>query len=177
MSTERPTYEVQQESRPTYSAIIHGVVDHETLTGDQRIDVQAIDKMISTLKEDKVFEKSFEQNNGLTLGDKGRLTDKTDPNYSKDVLWGVHNPEEFVVAVLVNSPQLFDEQTSQWVDDEKRIQDWGRRMMRVATENPNDSDVESKLAKRRIGIVVMKEGEHFDIEFSAPQEEPQTVTS
>lgn len=179
MTVERSGVEtrLQTPNRISYSEIIHGVVGHEQLTPEQRIDIDAVDKMVGTIREDSVFAKSFLENHNLTIGDKGRLTDRSNPDYMKDLLWSVHNPEELYVAVIINGPEKYNEDTHEISDEHKHVQEWGRRMLRLATEVNEDDDIATKLAKRRMGNLVEKEGAHFDIDFNPLTDPTESVVA
>ncbi len=143
-------------SRVLYSQIAHGIVDHEQLSREDQVGFRAVDLMLAELRRDPAFERNFMETHGLTLNNRDRLSNPHDPNYRKDVLWSVHNPDDFFCSVIISSNEILDEK--------KHIQDWGKRLFSVATTHNGDDDDITRDARRLVGDLMLKEQAHFDID-------------
>lgn len=142
---------VMERPHTPYSKVINHVVGHESLTYEEQIQIKAIDIMVSALKQCD-FEGRF---GGFTTGDSARLTNRQDPNYGKDLLWGVHTPEEMFVATLVNA--TLDDHTDGFIND------WGTKMAEISQEDPDDNS-DTARAKKHIRELLEKEKQHFDVD-------------
>lgn len=179
MTVERPNVEIQKitNGRVNYSEIISGVVGHDKLTPDQRIDIRAVDLMVDALKDDGDFEQTLLEKRNLTIGNVDRLSKPSDPNYRHDLLWSVHNPEELFVGVLINGPIQHDENGDLITDGRRHVQEWGRRLLKVADSETADGNLEEVLAKKRVKGLILKESEHLEMDYALPGEIGTAVAS
>ncbi len=144
-------------SRVLYSEIAHGITNHEELSREDQVGFRAVDLMLAELTKDPAFEENFMSAHGLTLNDRERLTNPADPNYRKDILWGVHNPDDFFSTVLYCSNEILDE--------EKHIRNWGERLISAAmVKNEEDDDI-TREARGLVGSLMFKEQGHFGLDF------------
>ncbi len=145
--------------RPTipYSSLILDVEPHHDPTFEEKIQFRAIDFMLDTLRVDPVWEEHF-ASKGLTLGDIETLKVPG----GRDVLVGVHTPEDLIVAVGVNTQD--DHLSGEEISYEDKMREWGVRMRDFVKDvDENDHSLDAQ-AKRLIKDVISMEALHLGLD-------------
>lgn len=142
----------------SYFSFINKLPGHENVTEDDRVGFKAVDYMVDVLRKVPQFETYLKRFRGLTLGNEARLTDKDDPNYTRDLLWRVHSPRELFTSVLINSDDF--------VMRTGKFMQWGLELKKVSEKTEGDSETDKK-AKERVSGLLEEESEYFSLDLFA----------
>jgi len=104
------------EKQPmSYKQLFPEIGGHGNETPEKMLGVEAVDHMLGPIIQNPDFMEYLTQHN-LTVNDPDRLAgDASDPNFSRDLLNSVHEPEDLIVAILANHVPL--DIIGRWVSD------------------------------------------------------------
>jgi len=148
-----------ERPRIPYSALIVDVSPHQNLTREEIIQYRAVDFMLDALRRIHPLINHFADND-LTVGDIERLKVPG----SRDLLVGVHTPEDLIVAVGENTrTERVDEETRTY---EGELCEWGERMKAmVEAADLNDDGLDAQ-ARELVKDVLAKEAPVLGLELA-----------